>query len=275
MKDEESLKCDVDGHKMKWKQKSKDMIMGYGNQLQVFFKKHFYLFGNVLMVLGVFIGFFGNRFVDPLLAMTVAAAVGMILMEIVMAMIGTCIGNGAINAIFTVICVIGGLTGWYCQRFKHFRRISLNIMACGAGIGIGWMITNTFFVSGVAAYWILVILSALVSVFAFNYVQDVAILLVTSFIGSYFMIRGLSLYTGGFPAETLLHEMIRDKTYSWKTFPKVYYAYMVCIIVLTAFTFWFQRKQALKSSMNSEFVGSGTGIEFDNTSEQLSQQRET
>ena len=46
--------------------------------------------------------------------MAVSAAVSMVLIEIAMAMVGTCIGNGAINAIFTACVVIGGLIGWYC-----------------------------------------------------------------------------------------------------------------------------------------------------------------
>jgi len=65
---------------------------------------------------------------------------------------------------------------------------------------------------------------------------------ITSFAGSYFIIRGISLYAGGFPNEVDLSNDISSGGVDWNSFNKAFYGYLAGIVVLTGLSFYFQVK---------------------------------
>ena len=60
--------------------------------------------------------------------------------------------------------------------------------------------------------------------------------------GAYAIIRGISLYAGGFPNESELHQQIESGAIDWSTFNKAFYGYLAGIVVLTVLSFYFQVK---------------------------------
>jgi hypothetical protein len=58
-----------------------------------------------------------------------------------------------------------------------------------------------------------------------------AIILATSLVGSYFFVRGISLYAGGFPNEYLLMKQIKNGVIESE--PWTFYVYMGSILVAT------------------------------------------
>jgi len=63
-------------------------------------------------------------------------------------------------------------------------------------------------------------------------IEKTVIILLTAFLGSYAFVRGISLYAGGFPSETELHDELSAGIITFDTMPKTYYAYLGGIIVV-------------------------------------------
>lgn len=54
--------------------------------------------------------------------------------------------------------LIGALAGYLCVRY---RKLGLGLLACGGGVGLGFIITTTFLISNEYAYYITIIVCAL------------------------------------------------------------------------------------------------------------------
>ena len=104
---------------------------------------------------------------------------------------------------------------------------------------LGFLVTTTFAVSNVYAYYAILVAGA-VSIFFITYkIEEVVVIMLTSFIGSYALIRGISLYAGGFPSEASLQEELASHAITWEQMPKVFYGYLAGIVLLTIVTTWF------------------------------------
>ena len=83
-----------------------------------------------------------------------------------------------------------------------FRRLAIAIMAGFGGALLAATCTITFIVKNKAAWWGMVVGAGILFGLLTLVIEDYVIMFCTSFIGSYFLIRGISLYTGGFPYES-------------------------------------------------------------------------
>ena len=130
-----------------------------------------------------------------------------------------------------------------------FRKWGIAILAGWGGIMVGFLITSTFVITKPPAYWATIVgCGAAFAILAF-FIETGVIMFVTSFAGSYFLIRGISLYAGGFPNEMEIHKEFEAGAVTWSTFDKVFYAYMTGIVVLTIFSLYFQVKHDRESKM--------------------------
>jgi len=64
----------------------------------------------------------------------------------------------------------------------------------------------------------------------------------TGIIGSYMIVRGISLYAGGFPDEMNLQEEIKQGAITWDSFPKTFYAYLAGVAVCALVGIVFQAR---------------------------------
>ena len=122
------------------------------------------------------------------------------------------------------------------------RKIGFGLLAAWGGVFLGFLITTTFFVKDVWAYWGVIIACAVGAGVLTIYVEKHVMIVLTSFVGSYAAIRGISLYAGDFPPETSIHQMLADGDVTWSNFPKVFYGYIAGILVLTGLSAVFQYK---------------------------------
>jgi hypothetical protein len=99
--------------------------------------------------------------------------------------------------------LVGILMGYLCVRF---RKLGIALLSCGGGVGIGFMITTTFLISNTYAYYCTIVACALALGMLAYCIEAGVIIGITSFLGSYSIVRGISLYAGGFPDEMLLHQ---------------------------------------------------------------------
>jgi hypothetical protein len=99
----------------------------------------------------------------------------------------------------SVVCILLGLVGGYI--LYKLQRIAGAILAAWGGFMISMLIASTFLKNSSIAFWlfnfIIALVCAVVSYFAYYH----TVIISTGFIGSYLLVRGVSLFTGGFPNE--------------------------------------------------------------------------
>lgn len=162
--------------------------------------------------------------------------------------------SGVRWVILILSTLIGFIVGYFCAKM---RSLGLAVLAMFGGIGIGYIITTATLISSTWAYYTILGISCLLIGVLTYFLQNTLVIIMTSFIGSYFMLRGVAFLVNNdtFPNEATLHDMLmkcsgitkkRDasKCYSWETFPKEYYYYMVAIIIMTIASSYGQFKRA-------------------------------
>lgn len=98
-----------------------------------------------------------------------------------------------------------------------------------------------YLTGSIAVLWFMNIFCAIVASVAAWKFFDKGIIFATSLIGSFFIMRGIGMYAGGFPNEYILMAMIRAGVMNY--IPSIFYAYLAGIIVLTAIASFAQLKQ--------------------------------
>jgi len=97
-------------------------------------------------------------------------------------------------------------------------------------------------VGNVIVYYLLVIVCGVIG-FALTFKFESHVIIVsTAFMGSYGIIRGISMYAGGFPSEQELHALTSSGAMKWENFPKLFYLYLASIVVLFVGSAMFQMR---------------------------------
>lgn len=123
--------------------------------------------------------------------------------------------------------------------FMKARKLGISVFAGWGGVMFGFIVTTTFVVSNIYAYYGLIAACALVMFIAAWKIEETVVILLTAFIGSYSLVRGVSLYVGGFPSETELQKELSNDVINWESFPKTYYGYLGAIVGLTFVSAWY------------------------------------
>lgn len=97
--------------------------------------------------------------------------------------------------------VLGVIIGIY---IKKYRSIGVAGLAAWGGATLGLLITTTFMVTNSYAKWSIIVGTAVAIGFVAFEVEKVVMIAVTGILGSYMVIRGISLYCGGYPNESMI-----------------------------------------------------------------------
>lgn len=190
-----------------------------------------YLWGAALIILGIFLAFFGNQFVNIVIFLVVTLAVFIVLGTLFFQLFFKKVSKDWAKWLtFIAILLVGCGFGYL---FVRLRKWGIALLAGWGGVMLGFLITTTFAVESSAAFYCTVIACALIMFIIGLKVEKALIIMVTSFVGSYSIVRGVSLYAGGFPSETQLHEEISSGAVTWSSFDKTFYIYLGAILVST------------------------------------------
>ena len=219
------------------------------NQLTQFFMDNEWLWGAILIIVGLFLAFFGNQFVNAVIFIVVSVAVVIILASVFFQLFFKKVSKDwakwlAFAAILLVGCGVGYL-------FVRLRKWGVALIAAWGGVMLGFLITSTFAIGTAAGFYCTIIAAGLIMFIVGLKVEKALIIMVTAFTGSYSIVRGVSLYAGGFPSEIQLHEEIAAGAVDWKSYDKTFYIYLGAILVSTilAAFFQFKREQKLSDSL--------------------------
>ena len=207
-----------------------------------FLTKYSYLLGAVLIGGGLFLGFFGNKFVNFVIGLVGFLVASVVLLKT--AFWGVEKSNKTPEewvmwVVFAACLLLAGFVG---SLLVKARKVGISILAGWGGVLLGLMLTTTLVISNNYIHWGIVVVSAGACAYAAFKLERMAIMLATAFIGSYLSVRGVSLYAGGFPNESSLQYELQTGTLDWSTFPKSFYGYLAGIVFLMLVSFMFQRK---------------------------------
>lgn len=209
-----------------------------------FLADYYYLWGAALILLGAFLCFFGNKFVNFMIFMIVALGCFCILGSLFFYMFFNKVQGDTWKWVTIAgIILISLLLGFIVQKN---RKYGIAIVAAWGGVMLGFVIITTFLISETWLYWVILVAFALAAAALAIKVETGVICGITSFVGGYSLIRGVSLYAGGFPPETQLHEMIKSGAVTWADFDKKFYIYLAAIVVVSIMGFVYQWKHEIK-----------------------------
>lgn len=155
-----------------------------------------------MIIIGLLLAFAGNKFVYVTIFAVCAVAVASVGLFFTFTIIDKLNYNlkPYVEWIIVAVFVLLGLA--VGALLAKLRKIGISIMAAWGGVMIGFLITTMFVMKNVYVYYGIIVGCAVV-LFVFAYqVETIVIILITSFIGSYACIRGISMYVGNFPDET-------------------------------------------------------------------------
>ena len=228
----------VDGNTFMYKSAKGCPTFKY-DTLTMFLTKYSYLLGVVFIVMGLFLAFFGNKFVNFVIGLVGFLASSTFLLSAsfwVLEQTNASPPDYTQWIILGVSLLLGGLIGYLLVKS---RKIGVAIMAAWGGATVGFILTTTFVIENTGVYWATIVGCAIVAAFLAFKTEKIVIMLATAHIGSYLAIRGISMYAGGFPNESSLRLELQSGALTWNTFPKTFYAYFAGIIVLSIISFWY------------------------------------
>jgi hypothetical protein len=206
-----------------------------------------------LILLGIFVGFFGNTLVNAVIMVVITSFFSLVisygLFSIVEAL-NLKTPDWALWVLLAASVVIAGAIGFLLMRKRSY---GIAILCGWGGALLGLIITGMFQVGNTYVFYTIVILTTIVCAFAGLKFEKFAIMLITSFIGAYGTVRGISLYAGGFPSETSIHSQIKSGVINWDSFPKTLYAYAAGIVVLTIICMYFQWNHGKKKQQGERY----------------------
>jgi len=174
------------------------------NALWQFMDDYDYLWGGMLLGAGVFLAFCGRKlFVAAIFMITSIAVVFGILLLFYSTFLKNTTEAWVGWLVLSLSIVVGIFAGYFMTKLQ---RVGAAVLAGWGGFMLGLFLNETvIYLSGsIAVFWIVNFgcagVLAILAFFSYNH----AIILSTSFIGAYFMWRGVSLYAGGFPNEFTL-----------------------------------------------------------------------
>ena len=115
--------------------------------------------------------------------------------------------------------------------------MSMTASSAFCGLLIGNILTTSFFIEGYVSYIIILTLSSLIMAFLGIRAESSILVTLTSFIGSYITVKGVSFFLGGFPNELEFHSKVYKGLITWDELGHMYYFYLVGIGALTTVCF--------------------------------------
>jgi hypothetical protein len=200
-----------------------------------FFDENKYIVAAIMIVVGLVFCFAGNAMVNVILFITGAVVAFAGISYVTFWALETMNKEASTTVQWVIIvgsAVLGLLAGF---AVKTYRTIGISCLAAWGGVALGMLLTTTFLISNVySKYAIIIGCAVVIGFFAFK-VEKLVVIIVTGFIGSYMIVRGISLYAGGFPNEMAVGREISEGGVDFDQFPKTFYGYLagigVCAIV--------------------------------------------
>lgn len=151
-------------------------------------------------------------------------------------------GNGTAAAVSTLVIIVASFLVGYCMKTKL---LMLGFMVLGgvAGFFVGGIFFNLVMVEWASSLWAFIgtlFFFILLGIILGYKLKDSVVIISTAFIGSYLFVRGISLFTGGYPSEK---DLIKDLEDGNANFTPTMIGFLVAMGIMVVCGILYQRKQ--------------------------------
>jgi hypothetical protein len=162
-----------------------------------------YAWGAVFIALGIVVGYFGRRLFKPTICMVGTLSSVFFMSLVVFSIFFSRNTEEWVQWLtFSVLLIVGCFVGLILAKLS---KIGVAIMAGAGGFVLGMILYSAVLYKldehNSVMFWVITVIlcagSGILSFFFFDHI----IIISTSLIGSYGLIRGVSMYAGGFPDE--------------------------------------------------------------------------
>lgn len=193
---------------------------------------YYWIVATCMIIIGLFVLVLGLKLFKPTIFIFFSLSVlGLIMIFFYALILPTGTKDWTVWVIGGVGLLLGIITGFFMVKLA---KLSIGLLGAWIGFVGGLLIHQAFLYhsSQQWLFWVVCIGLALVG-FVVAFIKYKAIVIVaTSFLGSYMLVRGLSLFIGGYPNEFTLISKIRNggatDVLHWP-----FYLYLVAIAILT------------------------------------------
>ena len=219
--------------------------------------------GILLLFFGSLVTFFGGKFFTWVLA-CVAGSIVFLAIILFASILGAfkALDQGReatpgwiTLAVMTFLTAVGLaiFVGWFIKRIQ---RHGICAMGTVAGFLIGFVLYTFVFAQWFQHVGLLIGLTALGGLIlgwlSWKYDRHIIVYL-TAFFGSYALIRGISLFAGGFPNEVILYQQLQNNAFDGLEWP--FYLYVFFMVATGVSGVFFQLKKGYQKHEEEEFDG--------------------
>lgn len=173
-----------------------------------------YIFGPMLIILGIFLCFMGNAFYDILAFISGVLLVSFVVLFLILSNLSVTFSTTTFWITISLVLVTGIIFGYLFIKYELKWIVDI-ALAGFAGYLLGMFLYNFLFnqISShpKIVYFSCIVFSIIFLEFMVLMFRKFVLILSTSFIGAYSLIRGLGLMIGGFPSEAMVMDLIEKK----------------------------------------------------------------
>jgi len=196
-----------------------------------------YFFGPFLIILGIFLTFMGIGFYDALAFISGILMVSFVVLFLILSNLSVTLSTAAFWITISIVLVVGILFGYIFVKYE-LKWIIDCALAGFAGFLLGVFLYNFLFnqISShpKVVYYCCIVFSIIFLEFMVIMFRNFVIIFSTAFIGSYTLVKGISLLAGGFPSEGMVIDLIEKK--EWQQLKllltNTVYMYLIGIVIL-------------------------------------------
>lgn len=218
------------------------------NPLFRFIDKYSYLLGAFLILAGLYLGLLGKK--QFKISICLIGSVAFVLCFSLFLFTVFLSRSSPASTGWIIIGVCGFVGIFVGLALAYFSRIGAAVAAGWGGVTLGLILYNSFIYKldndKKVFFWIFMVLMGGICAGLTFLVFWHVIILATSFAGAYAVMRGISLYAGGFPGELEIIELIKSGAIT--SMPGAFYGYMAGFLVMSVlFAVWQFKRFVLDS----------------------------
>ena len=262
-----TLMCDPNEHEMKYmdqrfykseckmelryKSKGGCPVLTQG-QVEKFMNENKFLVGMIMIGLGAVLAFTGYYFLDFVIFAVSFASFSLAISYIALVLTDKGYGENQqpdwlLWVIFGGALLAGGLAAWMITKCRKF---GIGLLAACGGIALGILICQMTAINNTIIYYAILGACAIGTCILVSFLEKPLCIAITSFLGSYMLVRGVSLFAGGYPSEFQVAELIKQHIMPWTQY-KWFWAYLVAVLILSLLSACFQNQITGKGSQRS------------------------
>eukprot|EP00355_Strombidium_rassoulzadegani_P009221 CAMPEP_0168617554 /NCGR_PEP_ID=MMETSP0449_2-20121227/5601_1 /TAXON_ID=1082188 /ORGANISM="Strombidium rassoulzadegani, Strain ras09" /LENGTH=207 /DNA_ID=CAMNT_0008658371 /DNA_START=774 /DNA_END=1393 /DNA_ORIENTATION=+ len=197
------------------------------------------LWGLLFVLKGILSNFFGRKSIKPTVFVISFFVSSLTLLLFIYSLFVNKKTAEWLNWAILIFCATVGLFAAYL--LIKYLKYGIALLGGSAGAALGFLVCSTFQIKHASIFWSAVACLALVMALLTFKKREHVMILSTCVLGSYLIVRGVSLYAGGFPNE---FEFTKEfDSGAWTSLPWTFYVYLVMMVVMFVLGTYYQYLQ--------------------------------